>query len=205
MIVGRHITQSRAPMVQTGADLGQIPIDGYRTGGRREFCFYYNADAARISFERGPRHSPAASRAHGGALISFYDAATWHCSSPPGASRTVCATTIARQVLAAAEPVPTPLWSTGCRLCVASRRRRYEHDGDVRGRPRDTAACWGSSPVANGAPSTLGCLPADRERAHPSSTCRSAARLLRPEDAQLDQGRCSFVDPTYLSGLEAHI
>jgi hypothetical protein len=53
-------------------------------------------------------------------------------------------------VVAAAETVPTPLWSTGCRFSAASRRRRYEHDGDVRGRPRGTAACWGSSPVANG-------------------------------------------------------
>jgi len=68
----------------------------------------------------------------------------------PGASRIVCATTVARQILTAAETVPTPPWSTACRLSAASRHRRYERDGDARGCPRGTAACWGSSPTANG-------------------------------------------------------
>jgi hypothetical protein len=76
--------------------------------------------------------------------------ATSPCSTPPGASRKACATTIARQVLAAAETVPTPLWSTACRFSAAPRRNRYEHGGDARGRPRGTAACWGSWPTANG-------------------------------------------------------
>ena len=71
---------------------------------------------------------------------------------------------VAGQILTAAETVPTPPWSTACRFSAASRRRRYEHDGDARGRPRGTAACWGSSPTANGGR---------------SGTCRSSlARLL---------------------------
>ena len=36
------------------------PIDGYRTVGQRQFCLYYNTDAARISFHRGPAFSRGA-------------------------------------------------------------------------------------------------------------------------------------------------
>ena len=85
--------------------------------------------------------------AHGGVRSCQRPAST---ALRTGASRIICATTVARQILTAAETVPTPPWSTACRFSAASRRRRYEHDGDARGRPRGTAACWGSSPTANG-------------------------------------------------------
>ena len=37
-----------------------MQIDGYLTVGQRQFWLYYNTDAARISFQRGPAFSRGA-------------------------------------------------------------------------------------------------------------------------------------------------
>ncbi len=64
---------------------GQIrPYRRYRTVGPCQFCIYYNTDAARISFQRGPAFCRGVPCPQAGALISFYDAAT---SSPRAMQR----------------------------------------------------------------------------------------------------------------------
>ena len=82
---------------------GKLQIDGYRTVGPRQFCFYYTTDAARISFQRGPAFSRGVPCPQAGALISFYDAAT---SSPRAMQRLTgrvskgnCARTVATRLL----------------------------------------------------------------------------------------------------------